>query len=235
MTTPVVHGYPDYVRQAARADVVYLSVSESITAEKTHARKFVGASPCIGIAFTSLNIRAQVTLNWLSEETGGTFLKEEVFTVAANGFCAIQIATAGPWVEAKVTAPFPGTLDYELTLWAAHEPRILFFTTLGAPVLIERPVTAIAAGATHTIETPFTVPGLAHLQIFATMATWDGGLIATDCLGVAYRLGTFDQRLGLAPVLLYLPAMPATFSIHNSTGVGGTYAVSLIAHSIGQS
>lgn len=234
MTTPVVHGYPDWIRQAARADVVYLNVSEAITATKVHPRKFVGATPCIGISLESLDLRCQVTLNWYSAETGGIFLKEEVFTVGPSGMCAIQIATAGPWVEAQVAFPTPGTLNYELRLWSADVPRILFFTDPGAPILIAQAVTNIAAGVTTTIESPFTVPGLAHLQVFATMATWDGGLQAINILGVTYRLATLDQRFGLAPVLIYLPAMPVQFSIHNSTGALGTFAVSLIAHSIGQ-
>lgn len=235
MTAPVEHGYPDWGRQSGRQDVIYINDTDTIAALKFYDPVFVGATPCIGIRFESIIRAATVYLTWMLDEAGTVTMHVEAFEIRNTGFLALQIVSGGPWLRVSVDPGAAVDLQYELKVWSAAQPRVLIATNGGQPKLLEAVATAVGAGATVTIQSLYTVPGLAHFQVLATPATWDGGITCDDITGTVHRIVTLNQTIGIQPQLVYLLGMPATFSIHNSTGVAGTFWFSLISHSIGQS
>lgn len=233
MTTPVVHGYPDWARQVARADVVYLDVSETISNVKTHATKFVGATPCVGIDFTAASgIWCTIELNWLSAQSGGTTLHSEEFVVGGNGKMALSIPAIGPYLQISIS-PESFNYTYSMTVWATYEPRVLFGAAIRAPLLIDVTNGSIGAGATVTIDAEYTVPGMACFQLYCDAATFDGGVRAMINSTTPIDIVTFIQTLPIAPHLIYLPAAPVRFLLHNSAAVARNYFVHIYSHSIG--
>lgn len=229
MTQPTPHGYPDYDRVAARANVQYISESiVNVAVEQIRGPFFVGHQPAIGLLISG-NVNGWVIELEFYNDAGLTqFLEQHTFHVTTAGAILRQsISVLGPWLLLRLT-PSAAASDLSVKMWATAAPSTIAGSQL-SNLLIGTTGNAIAIGATETIDAGSVWPGTAFLNFQQTAGT---AVLTLASLSLGGGTTNFWRRALTAaqPVgeMIALPVTQVRASIQNTSGAATDYSLYLV-------
>jgi hypothetical protein len=232
MTSPEAHGYPDWGRFAARADVI-LNVDEALVlnADLTRGNYFVGNVEHVAFSFSGGAQPCNISVYWLADAAANVTLARQVITTRGNGGFDHTLPVAGPWMQIVISpVAFPTTVD--LLIWTAAGP----LASLGAPMAPEVLIAAsnnVGAGANVTTTASRTAPGMAHFHAESALATWFATVDSIDAGGTVTRLAVRSQATALQTQLLFLPSDAVQIVRGNGTGASGQIIATLVRSGMG--
>lgn len=232
MTAPVPHGYPDWGRYAAQADVELIGTSALNQAVAvTFGRFFVGGVRHCAYIFTVATNHATVTLETYTAETGGTLLSQQTIECRAGGGFDVSIPVQGPWLAITVT-PVGGAIDFDLNVWTTAGNLASVTGPMAPRYALSQINIAVAAGATVTTNIPYTYPGLGHWVVFHTAATFNHTLRTIDSAGAVKIIDQITQTTPPGARLIHIPPIPMQLAIQNTSGAAAAYNASIIVGGI---
>jgi hypothetical protein len=188
VTSPVLHGYPDWGRATPAADVVFYQQFGAVANGFTQLGPyFVGATPAVGIFFRANGTAYRVQPTFWPDQAMSSYLGAQVLEFARGGveyYGAIR--TLGPWMTLDIT-PLVNGNTFDATVWAAPAPATIF-PNHGDPVLIEVPGQVIGIGATINVDATRIHTGMAHFYLAQRVGTHNATLYSVDYLGTKRRL-----------------------------------------------
>lgn len=229
MTQPTAHGYPDWNRVSARADVLYLD--EQITFDpiaQSRGPFFVGHQPSIGVLFEAITGGLRVRLRFFGQQNLTERLDEHDLRMT-GGLDTIRqsLAVLGPWMNVEMTSSVVGG-DATARIWATAAPAT-FSWLFTANILLATTLNPIAIGATENITADFVWPGNAFLNFQQTAGTCTLSLSVLDHLGAA---STFWRRdlTAAQPVgeMVALPSGIVRATVVNTSGAATSYSLYLV-------
>jgi len=222
MTQPASHGYPDWNRSQAQADVLFVRVDNvTVNNDTTHGRFFIGNQKALGLYFTAAANACQVMVRWFDSNTASTDFMNETYEFPAGTFGTWTVPAVGPFVEVLLILQ-AANLTYDMRLWAAPERRNFASGGLGV-TLISVINTAIGIGVTATNNSNEIYTGPAYWSGWQGVANFVAFLEVVDAAGVVYTLDRW-QSAGLdfwRPV--YLPPARARIRHVNQSGANTVY------------
>lgn len=223
----VSHGYPDFGRYEAQADVVFLNLSgQTINGDTFYPLGFVGAYRFIGMRFNSLNNGFQVTAQFYAESTYTTYLGTFTLEVWQNSAFGGAIPISGPFCRIEVSPQAPAS-SFDLQAWSSTN-EFTTYTRDGADnILITEKARSVAAGANFTWDAARTWPGAAHLNIHTTAAVWTAELYGVGSTGLLAFLAFLDSPGKNYNEDFILPARTARLIVHNGDAASKFFDVSL--------
>lgn len=228
-TTPIIHDYPDYGRQAASSDIlVALHVNEVMAGPVTDAIKFVGQYPYVHVRAFSVATSVSVELLWYLDAVGTQPIGQD----NAQTFGAVDVLgtfpVRAPFLKVVTRlAAYPNTATSEVTMTSAPSTpqsgvagdNALVSALNGGP---------LGAGANVTLTAKGSRGGEAYFEadMFGA-ADFTVYLYATDYLGVQTALASVyaiaGVRTGVGGKLVYLPAQTCQIQIFNQTAAAHQY------------
>lgn len=232
MTSPVVHGYPDYSRQTPESDVVFQSLTNvAVNAPTTYGPFFCGAFPAIGFRTSITGDNARVTITYYNDQAKTVQLGSLGYDVYTTGGGCHTFPVLGPWFTVQVT-PGPANITLTMVTWAAPHPAMETIDQGTTSVLISNPAIAVGAGATATVDASWVVPGDASWVASSSLATFNASLYVVDYLGTETNLDVTTQYTNSYRRAIHLPYMRVRVRVSNQTGAAGTIGVRVSAHPV---
>lgn len=235
MTDPVPHGYPDWGRFQARADIIlHQEFAVVLNAGVTRGRFFTGGVEHVAFRFDNGANQTTVTIQWYTTQTGGLELGAQIVETAVGGGFDFSVPVAGPWMAISITpSAFPTTIT--LVAWTVAGPIASSRLDMAPEVLYDT-IAVVAAGAVVTTQILRTSPGMAHIYASSALAAWFCVVNAVNIGGTIRRLVAFNQLLaGQHSALIFLPAKELQVVIANNTGAAGAIEVSMVRSGLGMS
>lgn len=233
MTSPVVHGYPDWYRVQSRADKLYLDdTSTSTTVARILFTEFVGDISFLGCRLLMTTEPASFEFNFYADSGQTILLSQVVIDVAAGGQFIGSIPVSGPWVRLRRIL---NGANANTTQALVYEASTLFHANHGAPtnnILLTQDNTAIGAGVTATLDTTRTWPGEAHVYATMNAVSWNADVYSRDRSGTNRLLVRLDQSTGSQPALIFLPPTPIRLVITNNDASAHNYRFALVARPV---
>jgi len=227
MTTPITHGYPDWGRFSAQADVVYNVENGTVAANPvTRGAYFVGNVPAVGFFFSVTAGAATVLVEWYDSAALTNLLATETYEFPNGTFTQTTLATLGPYLFLSILDGGAG-VTFNCRLWAAPVGRS-WASGAGGSVLISVTNTAIAAGVTATNNASEIYVGPAYWTGWQGLANFVVFLEALDITGAVTTLDRW-QSAGLdfwRPV--YLPPGRVRIRHVNQSGANTVYSSVLL-------
>lgn len=162
MTTPALHGYPDWGRQAAESDIeVYYVQNEVIAALTTHGPLFVGGIQALYLSFEGSATRNRIMFSYYLDAAMTKLVDNDGIVINGAGYYTGPIPVFGPYVVITLEASaYPATVSTRLSM-ASHP--------------------ASASGGEGSAGriihgNPTTVPGVTTTTVFAN-ASWRGAAV----------------------------------------------------------
>lgn len=105
MTSPVLHGFSDWARQAAEADIVVLyKVNEPLPGLTTYGPFFVGGMPSLYLAFNGTGTRNRIQFSFYLDAAMTQLVDQDAITTPSGGGFTGSITVFGPYVTITVEA-----------------------------------------------------------------------------------------------------------------------------------
>lgn len=219
MTTPVSHGYPDWVRQVAQADAVLDSYSFGpVGGITTKGRYFTGGFKYVGVQVSITGNPGFLSFLWYDSQTGGTLIGSQAVPFRNSETLSVSIPVQGPWLAVQYIAT-AGNITGNGLLWtiAGDSP-----STAGplAPKTLIASGTSILAGATRTDSSTEIMGGKAFFSADSSLATWVAILEAVDQTGATTGVARLSN-LTIPGMYLLIPSTPMQIRSVNTTGGNG--------------
>jgi hypothetical protein len=183
MTAPISHGYPDFGRTLARANVIYHNFSDAdIDASETLASRFCGDRAFLTFRFFAVTNHFNLRFEFWDSASGGSFLAVDIWSCRAGKFITGSIPVLGPWLRV-VVAPSAVNSAYEFRVYGTDAP---YWPDTGSSFnnnLYAQDGISIGAGATRTDNFALIWPGPATWHAASTAASWTSYLEAIDDVG----------------------------------------------------
>lgn len=219
MTTPITHGFRDFGRQTARADVqVFNSLGLNLVALTQTAVVFVGDIPYMYVRMSSTS-STNLGISWFADAAGTVSLFGDVMTTATGGEAIQCIPVRGPYVRFTLErGAYPGTVNFQAFM--VPVPFNVYAGTDGENTLISVDGTVIPAGTAVAFDAINTRGGWIHWNAFL-----DGGTItlqrlyAVDFTGVQHLIAVADNGNAGAGSIAFAPALPLRILINNANVV----------------
>lgn len=230
MTTPVVHGYPDFARQVAEADVVYLSLTGGTGAGgANYGPFFVGAAANLvwGAIVSTRNCVISATFS--DAASGGNNMGRWTIEVNAGSNFLVSIPVMGPYVTLSV-GPVGGSADWFIQAASAREDIGGDVGAVWPQVQMAFSSTNINAGATRTDNIVNVTPGEADWFVFSSAATWQANLEVVHADGTVQIVDIMNQTQNPARRRVMLPAVTLRTRITNQTGAAVAFTAGVFAH-----
>lgn len=230
MTAPIVHGYPDWGRFAARADVIYISDTSVVigAGDKVYDPIFVGNVRHLGFIFNMVTNNAAVRLDYYNDENLSTILGTQTIKTRVGGGFDFSLPVQGPWVQVFIN--FNATpAEYDLYMFSVSG-NIASIQNGPAPIrIIGVGAFAIGAGATVTLTSSRSYPGEAMWSVSSALATWTALLDTIDDLGVTNVLDAGNNTLNPLNRRVWLPAEQCRLRVTNTTAGAGTFTAAVVS------
>lgn len=234
MTLPVAHGYPDYGRTYARADITYHDVSDAdLDAVETLPRKFVGDRPYLGFFLSPSVNHIRIRFLFFDQPAGGTFRGVQVWEARDDTVARGNVSVTGSYMDVEVT-PSAANAAYSLVCWGTDAPMPQHGADSTENSLVSIHNLVIGGGGSSITEHPLVWPGPASWTVHTNATAWDARLETISYLGTVRtldRLGSGGQETHHQA---YLPRAPLRTQILNLDGVDRTFSLYLTAHPLGQ-
>jgi hypothetical protein len=233
MTQPIGTGYPDFGRYIAHSQKLYADLTVAdIDAATDYGPYFVGDVPHIGVRFTATTLNHFVFFRWQMDQPGTVFLADDSCVVNQGNLLGTSLPVKGPWLRIGVT-PSAANAAFTLKLWSLVEAASFGLSDPKANILLGTFNTAVAAGATSTLNSLRPWPGAAVWTVFTALATWEAQLGTVD-FGAAFNpIDSVNQANPNPSRSLFLPMEPVRTTFTNNTGAAGTYRLAVMARPIG--
>lgn len=227
MTTP--HGYQDYGRFAAQADIMYYDRQVynllANTSVMLPALSVFGTRSIMVNAWSGSN-RFLMQLHWCYDQAGSNLVNTDNYVCPASGEIPLMVPTRSPYLIIELWAPFALPVLITLTVAGSASPGKLQGGEC-ANVLMSRSSFAVNAGASDVVRPTVLMPGWATLQVGSGIATW---LFYLDCEDVNGGITTFARVDSSAPFAIHriiLPTGCVKCTFFNTSAANGTYSAFL--------
>lgn len=229
MTTPGAQGYPDWIRVNTLANALY--IDEELEVNNTTVSRgpfFVGTQAYIGVYMEVVTGGFRFRFKFYDSEAKTNLLSEHMFDLPDfNVDCEQSIPVLGPWLEIQATTTSANG-DALVRVWATYGQT----TILGLPndnELMTETNTAIAAGATDTVNANSIWPGQAFLNFQQVAGTCTLKIQSVSYDGTAFdiwhRSLTAGQYVG---EFIALTGQMARALVKNTSGAPTNYDLHLI-------
>lgn len=217
MTSPIVHGYPDWGRYTARATKEYLNTAPVAQPGPTmYGPFFVGDVDHLYLFFNP-GASARVSLDFFLDDALAIFIDGHTVDCDTNVLFSRPLNVLGPWVRVTVEgAAYP--LAYEIKLTMSSAPDQAFGDVPTKSILFNAQGINYAAGFT-TLTAPYVIPGDAFWQAMFPARASELRLLALDMLGNTYLLGDLQGNATQPSLRVILPPMTIQMIVANY-GVG---------------
>lgn len=226
MTAPVAHGYPDWGRFVARANVKWLKeTGVAITAASERGSFFLGHTTHLGVKFTCTTGHASISFSWRTGAAAADEVATTGIDVRDDTIYVGAIPVVAPYVVVTVT---PGSVNptFNLALWSAAGP-LPFLDHSDTNVLLSDILTPWGLGIATTGVATYVTPGLAYLSCFASITNYTATVESIDASGVTQRLLIYGGAHNGLSMAVYLPATPVRLQLDNNVGPGATIEYAL--------
>lgn len=232
MTAPVPHGYPDWGRYTAQADIELLGTSNlNLAAPVTFGRFFVGGVRHVAYVYSAGLNNSRVTLETYTAETGGTLLSEQVINCRTPGGFDFSVPVQGPWLAITIT-PVGGAISYDINVWTVAGNLASITSNLAPRYALSQTATAVAAAATVLTEVPYTYVGAGTWFVRCTAATFIARLQTVTAGGTVQNIDVWTEATPLGARRIYAPSFPMRLSVNNTSGAAATYDTGIIVGGI---
>lgn len=231
MTQPTAHGFPDFGRQIAAADISVFETNAFVQGALTVGRGtyFVGNLPYLWINQLVNLGGMRTTFNFVDAPSGGDFISIVSIDTLAGMVCAGPIAVTAPYVQIFTSVDVIGR-QITLRLWQNYSWGADYRANLHNAML------AIDGLSVNSLENEVldavTVHwGWGYFNAHMELATLGRlRLLAIDYLGNTQLLAYW--RNGIAPIatMLTLPPRPVRLEALNGDGVARDLYAALYFH-----
>lgn len=230
MTAPEPHGYPDWGRFVASGDKLYIFENETNGANvENRGPFFVGDVPSLAINHVYTGSAGRVSFNFWADAALTQSVQGSDFDFGVQGSMEVVIPVMGPWLTVQIVTNVPPA-QWLLKIASNIGRRASFGNSAGRNVIMSQVGTAVAAGATSTIDIGVIVPGPALLNIDTSLATWLATLSERDSSATIVRMDTITHLHAKAPRPCYMSGITPRFTFQNTTGAPGAYTASLVVY-----
>lgn len=226
MTQPIAHGYPDWARFSAEADVDWLNLTaESIAASTDYGSFFLGANKWVGVAIIGTTNHARYNFAFYRDAALTKLAGELPIHVRAGGQYRGAIPVNGPYLLITVL-PSANPTVFDLGVWSAAGPMSGFnsgFTSVLMTVVAQNapigstlfgPTTAVCGGPVHW-----------HVQTSGT--DWYAYLRTLEYNGTVTFLDSISWLTGPNTHIVYVPPRPLIVEISNVSAAAKTVDIFL--------
>jgi hypothetical protein len=231
VTTPTLHGYPDWGRQSASADISIFEINVTVQNALTVGRGtfFVGNMPYVWMRQVVVAGGMRTTLVFVDAETGGDRLSTHDIDTLAGMACSGPIAVTAPFMQVFTTVDVVGqTITLRLwqnASWGADYPATIHNGMIAIDGLNVNPA------ENEVVEAPAVHWGWGYFNAHLEGATAGRiRLLAIDYLGNTQLLAYWPN--GIAPIatMLLLPPRPVRIEALNSDAVARVLYAALYFH-----
>lgn len=157
MTTPTVHGYPDWQRREEQANAIFLNViNQSIDFNATFGPVFVGAAKALNLKGDLSGNGLNLQFQWFAEQAATTNLGQTVLDARPGDSWTFTLPNLGPWLQILANTAGLGVVLNLLVSESSGQMVVVGATANWTPIFA---TTSIAAGATRTTDATVIVPG----------------------------------------------------------------------------
>lgn len=229
MTMPVVHGYPDWNRSKAEADVLLnYEVDTATGGEVTRGPFFVGGATHLGHFFGVGLVFYRVAFEFYADAAMTQLLSQHVVEVTPLTSSSFSFPVLGPYVLARLT-PGAGTDPFSFRLWTAAGQSMHMEFGGSSNILISNAAVAVGAGAFVDVDASRVWPGECTWMASSALLTWSCELLAVGALGGLTRLDFINQTRTLERRTIFLPAMILKARLGNQTLAAGNIGIHVVA------
>lgn len=222
MTAPISHGYPDWGRFAAQADILLnIETGTVINNPVTRGPYFVGNVQAVGIEFSPSVGSAEVQIGWYDSAAGTNLLTLETYEFQVGTRMTQTIPVLGPFMLVTIVDGV-SPCTFSLTLWTAPTRRNKANGATGIS-LVGVINTAIGIGVTATNNATEVHIGEVYWSGWQGVANFVAFLEVVDSLGNVTILDRW-QGAGLEfSRRIFLPAARARIRHVNQSGANTVY------------
>lgn len=118
MTSPVLHGYPDFQRQSAESDISVLYLDTIvINGARTDGPLFVGGMQSLYVACTGSVTRTRVSFNFFLDKALTQPVDTDAIVVTAGGFYTGPVTVFGPYLQVVTEGSvYPNTVTVKILM-----------------------------------------------------------------------------------------------------------------------
>lgn len=220
MTAPTSHGYPDWNRQAAVADTIYLEQPlAGIGDGTTFGPFYVGGAKYIGVLTAPHSARTLWTW-FFSEDPGGVIAAgSHAYNVPDGASWQYAFPVRGPFLTITVNMVGGPLMSGDLRLWQSSKPGPAFLG-VGDRQIFSANGQSVIAGATSDLVYGSTARGRATIKFSTSALTYLMNIYSLDVTGARTNLwGAFND--GIAPQIgeLHFECGEIHASFHNTDAV----------------
>lgn len=231
MTVQTAHGYSDWGRFQAQADIEYYDDAPvNVDAVTNYGPFFVGDVPFIALRFDPLILSHKAELRFFSEVGAVNFFGSYEWHVRNGANVHQSVAVLGSWVQLRVTPSAAGS-SFQARIVSAPTAGRIPGLGVNATALIQVSASAIAIGATNQAVAGNVWPGEAVWSVRTSLATFEAYLEVDDYLNVSTIIDAFTETAVDRSRTVYLPAGRMRIRIVNTSGGAGTVYYYLNANS----
>lgn len=231
MTTPVAHGYPDWVRQNAVADVRYYDATNTDNATYILGPFFVGAQPAVAFRLEALLNPHEVEVLFYNDAAATELLAAQEFDFAATGVLLYHALWAyGPWMTVRVT-PVGANSQMSARIWGVSHAGTIHPASTSMRI-VSTTANAIAAGALETVQGSRIHPDLATICVAQRAGNYTFRLLSVASDGTRTPIIRLNKT-GPDPVFGTVALLGGTpeFEMINNDAAAQTWDGYLVAHS----
>lgn len=228
MTTPVIHGFPDWNRSADRAAKLYtINTGVNVNAQTVYGPFFVGDQTHLAVVLNIDINKMTLSLSYYDDENGTTLLGVQVLSVSAAAGYDQSLPVLGPWVQASIL-PSAGTISTVFWLYAVAGPILKLLPDENSNILVSKVDFSVATGVTN-FDASRVWPGEAwfYAEMPATLS--EARVESVDVAGTT----TFIARVRGTNVnqgfQIFLPSCPVRIRIGNTAVGNQNYTFALVA------
>lgn len=231
MTTPVAHGFPDWGRQIAAADISIFEINAFAQGALTVGRGtyFVGNVSFVWIRMTVNAGGMRLNLNFVDAPSGGDFVSTHDVDVLAGMACTGPIPVTGPYMQVFTTVDVIGRL-ITVRLWQNQQGGVDFPANIHNGMITLDGLNVNAAQNKVT-DAPAVHWGWGFFNAYLEACTAGRiRLLAVDYLGNTQLLAYWIPGWQPMATLLLLPPRPVRLEALNSDAVARNLYASLYFH-----
>jgi hypothetical protein len=233
MTQPVPHGYPDFGRYSARADLLLTNQQNvAVNVDTNYVIGFVGGIEALGVSANSNGTGALWHFDYFSDDTYTLLLSRTSVETGSNRPFEKSLPTYGPFLRITLSPNAAGS-TYTLVVWSTTQFAI---SNNGQPqrsVLIGQTTVNIAAGATSTFTAARVWPGGATWTVTGQTTGFRATLSHLSRAAVATVMDSIQRAtLGTEHHQLFLPARVIEVAITNTSAGAANFDTYVTARNI---
>lgn len=230
MTQPVSHGYPDYGRTSARADVLWHDIIDpDIDAQETLPKKFIGDRGYVQFFFSADTNHFDLTFNYYMDAGLTQLSTATAWSCRSGNHIEASDPVKAPWVVVVVT-PSAVNSAYTFRMWGTDVPANTLSINDTGTQLYDLDGVSIGAGVTRTDVLIPTYSGPATWRMATNSTNWSSYLEAITPTGAIVHIDRISQDQVSERILVYLPRATCRVRTTNNEAAAKTFFGFVSAH-----